>query len=439
MRRRASALASLLPVLGLTGCLFFASPPDTRLRTTEEAAAVTALLDEAGVARWREAGRLMTAALEKQHPNPWFHLAKADFNHQVEVLDRDLSHLTERQAILRWKLIFAALGDEHTSLWELSSYIETWPIQVRALPSGLYVTAAGDGFQEFLGARVVKVSGQSIEAFMASVKPLINAAVPSHSTAVAARNFPYAWVWLKDLGRLPAGAPPTLEVAWPDGRTELRTIPTLASGRVRWTSLEPAAPLLRNVDSKRYYTHRLIEDGRTLYLRYRVCHNQPGEESVWAFTGRVQQETKKAPVERALVDLRGNGGGNSPLFWRMERWLRKHPAFSRPGGLLVLTDSGTFSSGFMAARNLQQAGGRVLGSEPGQPLNAYGQIRFTALPGLRPAFACSSKAFMYEPGNPAAWNRSLKVDIALDETPEDILGQTDSVLAAALRTAFPEK
>ncbi|HEX4845357.1 MAG TPA: hypothetical protein VFV26_04005 [Geothrix sp.] len=93
----------------------------------------------------------------------------------------------------------------------------------------------------------------------------------------------------------------------------------------------------------------------------------------------------------------------------------------------------------MAAQNLQRAGGRVMGAEPGQALNAYGQIHFTELPGLRPVFACSSKAFMFEPGDPTGWNHSLRVDVPIAATREDILGQADSILAAALDTPFPGK
>lgn len=439
MSRLVSTLALVLTAFGLTGCVFFASLPDTSLKTRAEAEAIVQPLDEAGVARWREAGRRIAHVLAKKHPNPWFRLSEAEFRLQVEGLDRDLPRLSERQAILRWMLIFAALGDEHTCLWEQSTSTQLWPIHIRVAPSGVFISHADQRFKDLRGARIVNVGGQPVEAYLESLEAFQSAPVPSHRAHRAAQSFPYGWIYLKDTGRLPSGVRPELDVEHADGRREIREMPTLDREGVSWTSLHPPIPLLRNADPSRFYTHRLIEEGRTLYIRYRSCRNQAGQESVWAFTGRVQQEAKAAPVERAVVDLRGNGGGNGLLFWRMERWLSKHPAFSRPGGLLVLTDSETFSSAFMAARNLQRAGGRVIGAEPGQPVNHYGQIHFTEIPGLRPAFACATKAFLFDPGDPTAWNRSLKVDLPLDETRADVLGMADSVLAAALGTPFPSK
>ncbi len=439
MSHRVSLLGLGLYALGLTGCMFFTSPPNTALRTKTEAIAVTVPLDEAGVARWREAGLRMAQDLVKTHPNPWFRVSKEEFHRQATALDRDLPLLNERQIVLRWKLIFAALGDEHTGLWEQSTSTQLWPVLVRIVPAGVFITDAGQGFENLVGGRILKVGGQPVETFIEALKPFSTAAVDSHGTALAAERFPYGWIWLKETGRLPSGFTPSVEVELVDGHIETRNMPLLDRTEVKWTSLKPPAPLLRNIDPQRFYAHRLIENDRTLYIRYRSCRNQPGQESVWAFTGRVQQAVKSAPVERAVVDLRGNGGGNSLLFWRMERWIRRHPAFSRPRGLLVLTDSSTFSSGFMAARNLQSAGGQVVGSEPGQSLNHYGQIRFTELAGLRPAFACSTKAFQYEPGDPTAWKRSLKVDVPLAESREDVLGITDSVLSAALASPFPGK
>ena len=273
--------------------------------------------------------------------------------------------------------------------------------------------------------------------FLASLEAFSPATVTTYKTAKAEQHFPFGWIWLKETDRLAAGSEPTIEVQHADGQTEIRKIPLFDRKDVQWTSLQPAVALLRNADSKQNYSHRFIEDGRTLYLRYGYCQNQEGQASVWSFTGQVQQEAKNASVKRIIVDLRGNGGGNSLLFWRMARWIRKNPAFSRPNGTLVLTDSGTFSSGFMAAMELQRAGAKLIGGGPGQPMNAYGDIRFTKLGDLRPVFGCSTKTFINEPGDPTAWHRSLKVNVPMDETREDVLGMTDSVLTAALNTPFP--
>lgn len=440
MPRFLPALALSLLLAGSMGCAFFVSWPDTTPRTPAEWAAVTRPLDAQGVAHWREAETRILHALEKKHPNPWFRLPEADFQRQVADLDRDLPRLTERQVVLRWKLILASLGDEHTSLWEQETGAERWPVAVGICADGVLVTDASSAYRDLLGARVVAVGGMPIEAFLRRLDAFGAASIPAYGRLRAAERFPFGWLWLNALGQLPAGSQPTIEVVLPDGHCERRTItPVARPARVGWTHLPTNPGLLRYADPDRQYTYRLIEGNRTLYVRYRACENQKGGPSVWRFTGQVERAAAEAHPRRLIVDLRGNEGGNSFLFERMLHWIRATPAFSRPGGLLVLTDAGTFSSAFLNALSLQRAGGRLIGAPSGQPLNAYGDIRFTSLPGLRPVLACSTKTFLSVPGDPAAWHRSLTVDVPVPVTRGDLLGQTDTALVIALKQPCPKE
>ncbi len=356
----------------------------------------------------------------------------------MAALDRDLPRLTERQVVLRWKLILASLGDEHTFLLEQETGDELWPVAVGLCADGVFVTGASSTTRDLLGARVVAVGGLPIEAFLRRLESFEAASVPAYGRLRAAERFPFGWLWLKALGQLPAHSQPTMEVVLPDGQRETRTLtPAARSAQVDWTHLPTNPGLLRHADPDRLYAFRLIEGDRTLYVRYRRCENQKNGPSVWAFTGQVERAAAQAHPQRLIVDLRGNGGGYSALFWRMLHWIRTTPTFSRPGGLLVLTDAGTFSSAFLNALDLQRAGGKIIGTPSGQPLNAYGDIRFTKLPELRPVFACSTKTFLEAPGDPAAWHRSLTVDVPVPVTRGDLFGQTDTALDAALRQPMP--
>ncbi len=429
--------ALLLPAMG---CAFFVSWPDTSPRTPAEWAAVSRPLDAAGVAHWREAGTRILRVLETKHPNPWFRLPEADFQRQVADLDRDLPRLTEQQAVLRWKLILAALGDEHTFLLEQETGDELWPVAVGLCADGVFVTEASSPYRDLLGARVVAVGGMPIEAFLRRLEAFEAASIPAYGRMRAAERFPFGWFWLKALGQLPAHSQPTVEVVLPDGQRETRTLtPVARPAQVDWIHLPANPGLLRHADPDRLYAFRLIEGDRTLYVRYRRCENQKDGPSVWAFTGQVERGAAQAHPRRLIVDLRGNGGGRNYLLWRMLHWIRATPAFSRPGGLLVLTDAGTFSSACLNALDLQRAGGKIIGTPSGQPLNAYGDIRFTKLPGLRPAFACSTKTFLDAPGDPSAWHHSLTVDVPVPVTRGDLFGQTDTALEVALRQPMPPR
>lgn len=392
--------------------------------------------DATRVTLWREAGNLITRTLERTHPNPWFRCSRERFLAELAALDRDLPHLSEYQTMLRWRLILAGLGDEHTLLWEDASESRTWPLVVRILPQGVLITNTDEAHQAWLGARVLAVGNLPVNDFLQSLRPFVSAAVPAYRTAKLARLFRFGWEWQTALGLAPEKTGPELTLELRDGQKVKEAITATEGDTLHWVSLHPTSPRLRDADPEKSYTFSLLQGGRTLYVRYRSCRDDVSE-SFEAFTGRVQQACHGQPLARVIVDLRANDGGNSAVFDPMLRWIEKHPAFSRPSGALVLTDVKTFSSAFLNAWSLQTQGARILGSEPGQPINAYGDIRATTLPGLPATFGCSTKAFIILPKDDSAWRRSLKVDLALDETAEDALGLTDSVLDRTLAQPFP--
>src|SRR5262249_26032685 len=88
---------------------------------------------------------------------------------------------------------------------------------------------------------------------------------------------------------------------------------------------------------------QLIPERKTLYLRYNTCADEPGQ-SVKSLTDQMVQAIDANPVERVIVDLRGNGGGNSGLLEPFFGALKHRPAVNHPGGIIVLIGRHTFSS-----------------------------------------------------------------------------------------------
>lgn len=392
--------------------------------------------DASKVDRWREEGRRIVQILEQVHPNPWFRCPRSRFLAAVADLEKNLPHLDEYRVILRWRVLLASLGDEHTLLFEDISESRSWPLLVRILPQGVFVRYTDEAHRDWLGARITAVGNEPVEDFLESLNPFVSAAVPSYRQVKLGMMFRFGWEWLTALRQVSDGTPAQLSLVLKNGRKIKSTIESVDSGSVQWISLSGKGPLLRDVDPERSYAFRLLDRSRTLYLRYRACRNDDSE-SVETFAERLEKGCQGLPLARVIVDLRGNGGGNSALFDPLNRWIEKQKVFARPGSVLVLTDARTFSSAFLNAWSLQERGAKVLGAEPGQPINAYGDVRATALPGLHATLGCSTKSFILLPNENMAWHQSLKPDAALDESINDSLGLTDSVLDRVLATPPP--
>ena len=150
---------------------------------------------------------------------------------------------------------------------------------------------------------------------------------------------------------------------------------------------------------------------------------------------KLRRELETRVVERLVVDLRDNGGGNSFQFsYLVLRDLRRRADLNRRERLFVLINGGTFSSAMNNALQMSRETEVILVGEPtgGSP-NAFGEMRRLELPNSRIPVWYSTKAFQLIPGRPDATTVEPEIEIQL--TSEAHFGGRDPVLEAVLERA----
>ena len=75
---------------------------------------------------------------------------------------------------------------------------------------------------------------------------------------------------------------------------------------------------------KPYYGYEYLEDTHTLYIQYNRCAEDPNE-SFASFTNKLFTFADAHPVQRVIVDLRFNGGGNSSVVQPLLDGLKARP------------------------------------------------------------------------------------------------------------------
>jgi hypothetical protein len=63
----------------------------------------------------------------------------------------------------------------------------------------------------------------------------------------------------------------------------------------------------------KHYWHASLDDRRTLYVQYNQVQDEPKGEPISAYFPRLFGEADKRRVERVIIDVRLNGGGNNEL------------------------------------------------------------------------------------------------------------------------------
>jgi C-terminal processing protease CtpA/Prc len=132
---------------------------------------------------------------------------------------------------------------------------------------------------------------------------------------------------------------------------------------------------------------------------------------------------------RLILDLRGNGGGNSYLNQPLVHALIRHPSLDRPRGLFVIVDRGTFSAAVSLSADLERETHAVFVGEPtGGAPNSPGDPTSVRLPASGLVARVSTVFWQgSDPRDPRAF---IAPDVPAMPTWADWLAYRDPALAA---------
>lgn len=137
--------------------------------------------------------------------------------------------------------------------------------------------------------------------------------------------------------------------------------------------LKDTPQYLRN-NSKSYWfdyspKHSLI------YFQYNVVEDTK-EENFAAFVNRLFDSIDNRNVQRLIIDLRNNGGGNSLLLPPLVKTIVEHKSINKRGNLFVISSRRSFSAAQQAITMLERNTNAIIVGEPsGSSPNNVGESR----------------------------------------------------------------
>lgn len=194
-------------------------------------------------------------------------------------------------------------------------------------------------------------------------------------------------------------------------------------------------------DIEEYYygetgTYKIIDDT----LIYRHCSVQSEYKSIIEESIREVSDLDYNKINKIIIDLRGNIGGNSGLNKPLLDFLSEH----KDKKLVVLTDYRVFSSGSIALYDLIKIGCTTVGEGIGAPFNSYGEqvwldigkYRFAVstcyfIPGMD--MKISNKEDIEKIDSEVFKPVIFKPDYYVKSTKEDFINNKDKVLEFALK------
>ena len=335
--------------------------------------------------KWKEDLHYLSNELAKEHKNIYHKIHKEEFQQAVDRLDKRIPELTNQEIMVDLASIVAMVGDGHTelSLFQSSAKFHRFPLVYYFFGDSLYVTAATNDYVNTVGSRIIQIGNSPIEEAFEKVKPLIShdndmeyrhsgpeyLAIPEilHALTITENDSSARFILQKMNGDID-----TVEVN-AIKRSELKNLTSVSELH------KITLPLYRQNYENYWFTY--LEDSKTLYLQYNRCENKDDGESIDEFADTVFDFADHHQVDRFVVDLRNNSGGNMKLNKPIIEGIQSRPAINQKGKVFVITGRRTFSAATDAAIALKKNTNAIFVGEPsrGKP-NGYGEVESMRLP-----------------------------------------------------------
>ncbi|MCH2181802.1 MAG: hypothetical protein MK108_07340 [Mariniblastus sp.] len=376
---------------------------------------------------WRADLDLLATELPQKHIDLFHTLPEAEFRQGIDSLKQSADALDDNQLTLQLMELVARVGDGHTSVQPDVGKMRFLPLQFYLFKDGLYVIQASPEWRDAFGGRVTRIGSLPIDDVLQQV------------SRYAARD---------NQQQLKNSAPRFLRVAdmlvaagaWKDvdsgtieyqknGESKTVTCRSMSAdqlNQVDWVSRK-VIPMYQQ-KSELDHWNDWLPDSKTVFFKYNRCRNKPAfDRLVRGTSGFIAQND----VQKFVLDLRDNGGGDSRILSPLLTYLASSPKLNKPDRLFVIIGRTTFSSAVLNASETKLATQATFVGEPsgGKP-NHYGEVRSLVLPnsGLTVRY-CTNKFQRIEGSDPP----SLMPDINIEPTFADWSNGRDPVLEAILK------
>jgi tetratricopeptide (TPR) repeat protein len=422
-----ASVKALVPILGLILSSF------VTLGQGKSLAPVSA--DDAQ--KWRVDLHYLSAEMPKRHKNLFHGMTREQFDAAVSRLDERIPSLTRNQIIVELARIVAMVGDGHTSLFPFYNPtlgLHRYPIKFYLFKEGLYVQRGAPAYREVVGGKVMRIGNfDSAEAYR-RMSEIVN-----RDNEMTVKDVTPSWLgfaeFLEGLGIVDNMEDALLTVD-KDGKqitVHLKPITLESAHRLTWVDASDNAanplPLWRK-DPQNPYWFEYLKDSQTLYLQYNAVEEKP-EENLADFFHRVFAFIDANAVDRLVIDVRNNGGGNGYLNWPLIYGIIRSDKINHRGKLFTITGRLTFSAAGMCAVYLERHTNVLFVGEPtGSSPNGYGEHGEITLPNSKIKVFVST--LYWQEADPRDRRPWIAPQIAADLSFEDYRNNVDPAMRAIL-------
>lgn len=393
--------------------------------------------------QWREDLQILVATLEAEHADLYHSVARDVFRATIDSLAARVASLDENVVRVELARILATVGDGHTLVnlaWDSRLPFRWLPVRFERASDGLVILETTSDFAELRGARVLRIGRLGADSAVAAIRPLFSR--DNEWTSLQGIRYLLHIADVLHAGGVSESADSVeLDLETAGGGRRRVTLPALARDEARSvspaSSMEAAPLWLRNREDSYWFVP--LPEHDALYVQFNRADRDKEDETLAEFGRRMEQWVRDHDVERLIIDLRWNAGGNR---WRARHLLNAvvrvegHLGAERGtrdraprGRVFTIIGPNTFSAAAQFALDLDLHTNTVFVGEPtgGKP-NHYGELGRFRLPnsGLEIRFS----RFYHQASDPFDTRPAIFPDVPALPSVEDFRAGRDRALEA---------
>lgn len=351
------------------------------LRTDNRYRIMAGLADISKMSRdegWRYDLQFLAREIIRRSYDPFHKLSREEFDATAKKLHDAIPRLTDLQISIEMMKFVAKVGDAHTMVfgfWERPEFLQTIPVELFLFEEGLFITEADSRYEDLLGAQVIRFGGHTIPEVLQALDPIISRDNDMAGLKVMGlmrmRNLPL----LHALGVIPDPDKVSLSIKDREGKQRTVTLPANARipSRKLWDGLppgwknsyelspEPLPLYLKNVYASHWFEY--LPETRLVYFQFNRVMDDP-KESLARFCDRLFKFINGHEVEKLVIDLRWNPGGDTYLLTPLIHGLIRCEKLNQRGRLFTIIGRRTFSAAQNAATFIERHTNAIFVGEP---------------------------------------------------------------------------
>ncbi len=340
------------------------------------------LIDTKGMTRdegWRTDLQFLVREIKRRGWNLFPRIGtEPEFDAQVRKIHDGIPKLSDAQIAIEMMRLMRKVGDGHSGLLgpttARAEWAETVPVLFYLFEEGLFIVAADPKHKDLLGAQVMKFGGRTVNEIVET----LHAASSEDNKIWIMQIAPYRMRHLPLLhaaGAIPHPDKVELVLRGMDSKERTVVLTTDTTQPNIWNvkpnppswvnlsqSLGTPVPLyLKNAATPYWFEY--LPDNKTVYLQFNSVRNDQ-KESLAVFSERLFKFINEKDVEKLVVDMRWNNGGNTLLLRPLLQGLIKNEKINRRGKLFIIIGRRTYSAAQNAATYFDRDTNAIFVGEP---------------------------------------------------------------------------